>query len=333
MRAKKPARSRPKSRGRLVLARAFETYQRTLVDAAIVAGLAAARPRSAPARLDREARQFVLLVRAALEGANRGKLQMLVGQEVRIGALAGAGPEQVPAVFEVWRRCLNTFHSGSELRQATSDALDLLQTLSTKRARTWQRQRVDVIAIGASAGGLQALVEFIKAMPADLAATILVVQHIGEAGPSYIAPILARRARISLTPALDASPLFLGQAYVAPPGHHLIVEPGQLRLVDWPPVHYARPALDVLFASVAQSYGRHGCSIVLSGTGVDGARGTALIHEQGGLTFAQEPSTAQFRAMPENAINTGEVDYTAPVERLAQLVPQIVAQGRNALRT
>ena len=333
MRAKRTSKTRAKRpSNRLLLARTFETYQRMLVDAAIVAGLAATRPRSAPARLDREARSFVLFVRAMLEGANRRQLDRLITQEVRIGALAGADADEITAIFKVWRRSLITFHAGSALRQAAGDAFDLLEAKCQTRARSWARERIDVVTVGASAGGVEALVEFVKVLPADLPATVLLVQHISNQGPSYIAPILARHARIGLSPALDGSPLYLGQAYVAPPGHHLIVEAGQVRLVDWPPVHYARPALDVLFASAAQSYGRHAASVVLSGTGADGARGTKLIHDQGGLTFAQDPDTAQFRGMPENAVQTGAVDYTAPIGRLAHAVQQAVTQGRSALR-
>jgi len=322
-------RGRPRSQA---LARIFETYQRTLVDAAIVAGLAGARPRSTPVRIDREARQFVLLVRAVLEGASRAEVDRLVGEEIRMGSLAGAGPENVPAVFEVWRRCLTTFHPGSTLRQATSNALDALEARCIKKARAWERDRIDVIVAGASAGGVEALVGFVSALNADLPATVLIVQHIGDAGPSYIAPILARHARIGLAPALDGSPLYIGQAYVGPPGKHLIVEAQEVRLVDWPPVHFARPSLDVLFASASQNFGRHAASVVLSGTGVDGAQGTHLVHEQGGVTFAQDPETLQFRGMPEAAIQTGEVDYTAGIERLAEAVQRIATRGRKALR-
>ena len=184
---------------------------------------------------------------------------------------------------------------------------------------------LDVVAIGASAGGVAALPAVLSALPADYPSAVLVVLHLGPHYQSLLASVLARRCLIPVRQAASGDILRPGVVYVAPPNAHLVLRGEALMLTDGPLVHFVRPSVDVLFESVAAACGPHAVGVVLTGTGVDGAAGMRAIKRAGGRTIVQDPRSAMHAGMPTAARATGCVDVTLPLNgigpALAQLAP------------
>lgn len=174
---------------------------------------------------------------------------------------------------------------------------------SRSPAPVGSRSRADaVVAVGASAGGVEALSRFVAGLPPDLPAAVLVVLHLSPTGPSLLPGILARAGPLPVAHASDGAPLHAGTILVAPPGQHLQVVDGRVSLSPVSPVSGPRPSADVLFASVARWYGRRCAGVVLSGTMHDGAAGLRAIGQGTGLTLVQDPAEAAFPGMPRAAI-------------------------------
>jgi two-component system chemotaxis response regulator CheB len=174
-----------------------------------------------------------------------------------------------------------------------------------------------IVVIGSSAGGINALVEVLSRLPADLPAAVLIVQHLRDDRPTRLHEHLARHSSLPVRLAQDELALESGVAYLAVPGEHLRIENGCLVLDLGEPVHYVRPSADVLFASAAQVFGPKVIGVVLSGTGHDGARGCQEIKAKGGMTIAQDEKTSRYFAMPRAAIEADAVDYVLPLEKSA----------------
>lgn len=175
-----------------------------------------------------------------------------------------------------------------------------------------------VVAIAASAGGLSALTRVLSALPSHFPAPILIVQHLDPRHPSLLAEILDHRIPLAVTEAREGDRLSAGRVYIAPPDRHLLVRPdGVLALSDSGRVRYVRPAADLLFQSLAESWGVGAVAVVLSGRGQDGADGVREIHRQGGIVIVQNEATADFFGMPGAAIETGDVDRVLPLEAIA----------------
>jgi two-component system, chemotaxis family, protein-glutamate methylesterase/glutaminase len=174
------------------------------------------------------------------------------------------------------------------------------------------------VAIGASAGGVDALLALMPMLPAGFAAAVLVVLHV-PAGRSTLSELLSRVCALPVKEAEDKEALRDGHVYVAPGGYHLLVEPDRtLSLSVDEPVHFARPAIDLTFESAALAYEEQLLGIVLTGANSDGAAGLAAIREQGGQCWVQDPQEASSRAMPEAAINTGSAQWIAPLAQIGQ---------------
>jgi two-component system chemotaxis response regulator CheB len=170
-----------------------------------------------------------------------------------------------------------------------------------------------IIVIGASLGGLHALQTILASLPADFSLPIAVVQH-REAGASEILQeILQRYTPLPLCDAQDQEAIKPGHVYLAPADYHLLVEPGYFTLSTVEPVNYARPAVDVLFESAADSYGQQTVGVILTGLNHDGARGLAAIKRRGGLTIVQDPATAEAPDMPKAALAATPVDKILPL--------------------
>jgi two-component system chemotaxis response regulator CheB len=130
---------------------------------------------------------------------------------------------------------------------------------------------------------------------------------------------LARKAQLPVKPAENGEQARPGTIYIAPPNQHLLIAPERiLSLTQTEPIHFLRPSADVLFKSVAESYGKRAIAVVLTGTGKDGAMGVKAIHQMGGKVIVQDPATAEFNAMPRNAIATGSVDFILPLPEIAE---------------
>ena len=180
-----------------------------------------------------------------------------------------------------------------------------------------------LVVIGASAGGVTALLQLVRTLPGDFAAPICIVQHVGN-NPSYLPTLLAKQGPLRAEHARDRQSLLPGMIHVAPPDHHMLVEDGRLRLTRGPRENYTRPAIDPLFRSAALSWGGRVIGVILSGFLDDGTAGLWAIKERGGTALVQEPSTAEQRSMPESALANVEVDYTAPVEEMGPLLHRLV---------
>ena len=178
----------------------------------------------------------------------------------------------------------------------------------------------DVVTIGASSGGVEALVRLAGGLPEDLPAAVLVVLHFPEGAPSALPRILSRSGPLPALHPEDGDRMEQGRVYVAPPGLHMMLEDGRVRLVRGPKENYHRPAVDPLFRSAAVAYGRRVVGVVLSGARDDGTAGLSAIKRRGGVAIVQDPDDALFRGMPESALEYVQTDHRVPVGEMPALL-------------
>jgi two-component system, chemotaxis family, protein-glutamate methylesterase/glutaminase len=181
------------------------------------------------------------------------------------------------------------------------------------------------VAIGASAGGVQALRTIITALPADLPAAVFIVLHLDPHGRSLLPMLLAAVTPLRFRDVRDESLVESGTVYVAVPDRHLLVYDGRVQLAVSAPVHHVRPSVDRLFESIAASWLAAAVGVILTGNGADGASGIAAIKHGGGCTIVQDPSDAEYPGMPQAAIATGAVDAVLPLAAIAPAVARAVA--------
>lgn len=182
---------------------------------------------------------------------------------------------------------------------------------------------VRVVGIGASAGGVDALVQVVRELPASLPVALCVVLHVPSAGTSLLAPILARETRLAVGVAQDGERLRAGRVYVAPNDRHLVVADGAVVLDDGPKENGVRPAVDPLLRSLAASYGAEAVAVILSGALADGSAGALAVCSAGGHVIVQDPAEATVRSMPESALSA--VGRAGDVLRAAAIGPALVA--------
>ncbi len=192
-------------------------------------------------------------------------------------------------------------------------------------------RRFDVVAVGASAGGLHALTTLLAPIEANFPSSILVVQHLDPHHKSLMGDLLGRQTKLRVKQAEHGEVILPGIVYIAPPDEHLLVGPGKIQLAHSQLVHYSRPSIDLLFESVAGTYGSRSIGVVLSGSNRDGAAGTRTIHEAGGVTLAQQPVNAEFKTMPQAAIATGCIDLVVELADIGTVVTELCL-GRRVLR-
>lgn len=188
----------------------------------------------------------------------------------------------------------------------------------------------DVVAVGASAGGLHALSEMLRSLPEDFPSSIVVVQHLSPDHKSWMAELLGRSTPLRVKQAEHGEIMMPGMVYVARPDEHLLVGPGKLQLAHTQLVHFSRPSIDLMFESVAGTYGSRAIAVVLSGSGSDGATGVRAIKEAGGITLVQAPAEAEFRHMPEAAIETGCADIILPLEKISAMLTELCTGVRSS---
>lgn len=178
-----------------------------------------------------------------------------------------------------------------------------------------------IVAIGASAGGIEALRTLVAALPEDFPAPICIVLHTSPESPGLVDTILSRAGKLKTSNAVNGARLRPGHIYVAPPDFHLIIEPGIVRITKGPRENRFRPAIDPLFRSAAQVYGPAAIGVLLTGSLDDGTDGLWAIKRLGGRAIVQDPLDALFPSMPQHAIDHVEVDY---ILALAQIAPALV---------
>lgn len=190
---------------------------------------------------------------------------------------------------------------------------------------TAEPPRRDLVVIGASAGGLQVLLELARGLPADFPAAILVVMHVG-AHPSVLPELMRANGVLPAVHPVDGQPLHAGQIFIAPPDHHLLVEDDHVRIVRGPKENFARPAIDPLFRTAALAYGPRVIGVVLSGRLDDGTAGLQAIKRCGGLAVVQDPVDAEQPDMPTSALTHVQVDYRLPAAGLAPTLLRLVRE-------
>ena len=188
----------------------------------------------------------------------------------------------------------------------------------------------DVIAVGASWGGLQAVGTLLEGLRDDVDAPIVVVQHRGpQAQRGLLELLLQEHVQRRVSEPDEKEPIERSHVYIAPADYHLLVEDGHFALSLDEHVNYARPSIDVLFQSVAEGYGERAIGIVLTGANADGARGLAAIKDRGGIAIVQDPATAMRRAMPQAAIAATAADAILPLEEIAPFLYGLFAPVRR----
>lgn len=189
---------------------------------------------------------------------------------------------------------------------------------------------VDLVAIGASAGGLQPLRTIMGGLPPGFPADVLVVLHVAPTRRSVLPQILDRACPLDVLRAEDGLELGHGRVIVAPPDHHLLVEDGHVVLGRGPRENGHRPAIDPLMRSVAEARGPAGAGVILSGTRDDGTLGLAEIKRAGGVAIVQAPEDCEYPSMPANAMDVTAVDAALPVAEIAGALAD-VARGDRTL--
>lgn len=183
-----------------------------------------------------------------------------------------------------------------------------------------------VVVIGSSAGGILALPQLVRQLPADLPAAIVVVQHLFAEYTTVLPEILARAGRLPARHPRDGEMIEAGIIYVAPPDYHLkLRQPGIIELSREARENLHRPAIDPLFRTAARVYGPRTLGVLLTGTRDDGAAGLLAIKIRGGVAIVQDPEDAAFGEMPQHALDQAdEIDYVAPLAEIPNLIVQTV---------
>ena len=184
----------------------------------------------------------------------------------------------------------------------------------------------DIIVIGTSSGGLDALKRLVQGLPDDLAATVFVVQHLSSHSSSYLPESLARAGPLPAEHPVDGQRFERGHIYVAPPGAHLLLERERMRLSAGPQENRHVPAIDPLFRSAAVAFGPRVIGVVLTGALSDGTAGLWAIKQRGGIAVVQEPREAFNPSMPESALATVDVDACLPLADMPAYLAQMARE-------
>jgi two-component system CheB/CheR fusion protein len=187
------------------------------------------------------------------------------------------------------------------------------RTPAVSRQNPAKRCAFPIVAIGASAGGLEAFRSFLDAQSTTSGMAFVMIQHLDPMHPSLMQGLLSSHTSMTVAQAADGAPLEPNHVYLIPPGAYLAMRDGLLRLSKPTEQRGARLPFDFFLNSLAEACGEQAVSIILSGAGSDGSVGLLAIKEKGGLVIAQDPEEAEFDGMPRSAIATGHVDFVASV--------------------
>ncbi len=187
--------------------------------------------------------------------------------------------------------------------------------------------KYEIIAVGASAGGLKAISTILLGISPDIQVSILIVQHLSPELKSYMVNILQRCCKMKMfKEAENNETIQPSVVYIAPPDKHMLIRDRKIVLTSTEPMHFVRPSIDLLFESVAANFNGRAIGVILTGMNTDGAMGIKAIKEKGGVTIAQDEKTSEFFVMPKAAIETGAVDYILPIQDIAPTIIALVKQ-------
>lgn len=187
----------------------------------------------------------------------------------------------------------------------------------------------DIIVIGASAGGFEAIQTLAAQFPADLAAAVFVTLHVYERSDGILPQLLSRLSPLPAAYAQDGEPIRAGRIYVAPPDYHLRLASGHVHLSHGPKENMQRPCIDVMFRSAARSYGDRVTGVLLTGLLDDGAAGLWEIQQYHGATIVQDPEEATFRSMPDSAVRGLNVQYIVRLAEMGPLLARLSVADHN----
>lgn len=191
----------------------------------------------------------------------------------------------------------------------------------------------DIVVIGASAGGVEALQQLVSRIPANYAGTIFITLHMAREGRSVLGTILDRSGPLPATTAEDGAPIKPGRIYVARPDYHLVVRQNRVNVIRGPKENSHRPSIDVMFRSAAQTYGPRVVGIVLSGFRDDGTAGLAEIKKAGGIAIVQDPAEAAVPHMPTHAAQKVDPDYMLTVAEMPEILMRLASEHEVQERT
>lgn len=183
----------------------------------------------------------------------------------------------------------------------------------------------DIVVIGCSVGGVEALQKLVAGLPEAFPASVFVVMHLSPQSVSVLPEILKRAGPLPAYHPQDNDAIRYGAIYVAPPDNHLMIEDGRMRLTRGPKENRHRPAVDPLFRSAARWYGSRVIGVVLTGSLDDGTAGLLAIKKRGGVAIVQDPQEALAPGMPESALDVVSVDHVAPMDQIPELLNKLVA--------
>ena len=182
----------------------------------------------------------------------------------------------------------------------------------------------NIIVVGASAGGFEAIKILAAGLPKDLPAAVLIVWHMSPDVRGVLPQVLNRLDAMGAANGFDGEKIKAGRIYVAPPDRHMVVEPGKIRVTRGPKENRFRPAVDPLFRSAALHYGPNVIGVILSGALDDGTSGLWTVKQRGGVAVVQDPADAEFPSMPENAIRGVAADHVVPVAAMPGLLVRLL---------
>ena len=185
--------------------------------------------------------------------------------------------------------------------------------------------RYEIVVVGTSWGGLNALRTLVGALPGDFAVPLVLVQHRHRESNQLLATLLQERTPLRVCEVEDKAPIEPGRVYVAPADYHLLIDRGTFSLSTDEPVRCSRPSIDVTFQSAADSYAEHAIGIVLTGANADGAIGLRRIADRGGVAVVQDPATAESGTMPAAALKAVPTARAMKIEEIARFLATIGA--------
>ncbi|HUD95319.1 chemotaxis protein CheB [Sphingobium sp.] len=188
----------------------------------------------------------------------------------------------------------------------------------------------DIVVIGASAGGVEALQRLCAGLPADFPAAIFIAQHLSPSARSLLPQLIGRAGPLPAISPMDGDIIEAGRIYIAAPDLHMLLRPGNILMRRGPQENRTRPAVNALFRSAAIAYGGRVIGVVLTGLLDDGTEGLIAIKAAGGLSMVQDPADAQWPSMPQNALKRDHVDHCVALDGLAALLGTLVREEAGA---